>query len=157
MSPQIRPTDRLAELGLSLPPLSPPVGKYLPGVRSGALLFVSGQTTTVEGRPVVTGYVGRDVSVTQARDAARLAALNALALAASAAGSLDHVRRIIRLTGYVRSAPGFSEQPSVINGASELLIEIWGAAGQHARSAIGVAELPGGAPGEIELVVEGDQ
>jgi enamine deaminase RidA (YjgF/YER057c/UK114 family) len=156
MSARLRPTDRLAELGLSLPPASPPAGKYLPGVRSGTLLFVSGQTPTVDGRPTVTGYVGREVSVMQARDAARLAALNALALAATAAGSLDHVRRIIRLTGYVRSAPGFSEQPAVINGASELLIDIWGADGQHARSAIGVAELPGGAPVEIELVVEVD-
>jgi enamine deaminase RidA (YjgF/YER057c/UK114 family) len=156
MAPQTRPTERLAELGLGLPPLSAPAGKYLAGVRSGTLLFVSGQTPTIDGRPVVTGYVGREVSLAQARDAARLAALNALALAASAAGSLDHVRRIIRLTGYVRSAPGFSEQPAVINGASELLIEIWGAAGQHARSAIGVAELPGGAPVEIELVVEVD-
>jgi len=156
MSAQVRPTDRLAELGLSLPPLSAPAGKYLPGVRSGSLLFVSGQTPTVNGRPTVTGYVGREVSVIQARDAARLATLNALALAATAAGSLDQVRRIIRLTGYVRSAAGFSEQPAVINGASELLIEIWGADGQHARSAIGVAELPGGAPVEIELVVEVD-
>src|SRR5256885_15344904 len=113
MSARVRPTDRLAELGLSLPPLSAPAGKFLPGVRSGSLLFVSGQTPTVNGRPTVTGYVGREVSVMQARDAARLAALHALALAATAARSLHHARRIIRLTGHVRAPPRFSGQTAV--------------------------------------------
>src|SRR5205823_14343165 len=107
MSERVRPTDRLAELGLSLPPLSAPAGKYLPGVRSGTLLFVSGQTPTVKGRPTVTGYVGSEVSVKQARDAARLAALNALTQAATAAGSLPHVRLLIRLAGYGRSVTGY--------------------------------------------------
>src|SRR2546430_17265490 len=116
MSARVRPTDRLAELGLSLPPLSAPAGKFLPGVRSGSLLFVSGQTPTVNGRPTVTGYVGREVSVMQARHAARLAALNALALAATAARTPDHWRRIIPLTEQVRSALRLSHLPPVING-----------------------------------------
>lgn len=149
-----KPSERLRELGLTLPAIPPAAGKYLPGVRSGQLVFVSGQTPTVDGRLTLTGYVGEHVSVEQGRQGARLAALNCLAQLAAVTGSLDRVRRIVRLTGYVRSAPGFGEQPAVINGASELLIDLWGEQGQHARSAIGVAELPGGAPVEIELVVE---
>jgi enamine deaminase RidA (YjgF/YER057c/UK114 family) len=151
-----KPSERLRELGLTLPDTPPAVGKYLPAVRAGNLLFVSGQTPTRGGRPVMTGYVGREVSLKQAREGARLAALNSLAQVVSVIGSLDRVRRIVRVTGYVRSAPGFSDQPAVVNGASELLIDLWGDRGQHARSSIGVAELPGGAPIEIELVVEVD-
>ena len=151
---KVKPSERLQELGISLPAIPPAAGRYLPGVRSGQLVFVSGQTPTVNGQPVITGYVGKDVSLDQARQAARLAALNCLAQLHAVTGSLDRVRRIVRLTGYVRSATGFGDQPSVINGASELLIDLWGELGQHARSAIGVAELPGGAPVEIELVAE---
>lgn len=150
----VKPSERLQELGISLPAIPPAAGRYLPGVRSGQLVFVSGQTPTVNGQPVIAGYVGKDVSPDQARQAARLAALNCLAELQAVTGSLDRVRRMVRVTGYVRSAPGFADQPSVINGASELLIELWGELGQHARSAIGVAELPGGAPVEIELVAE---
>ena len=150
----VKPSERLQELGISLPAIPPAAGRYLPGVRSGQLVFVSGQTPTVNGQPVITGYVGKDVSLDQARQAARLAALNCLAQLQAVTGSLDRVRRMVRVTGYVRSSPGFVDQPSVVNGASELLIELWGELGQHARSAIGVAELPGGAPVEIELIVE---
>jgi enamine deaminase RidA (YjgF/YER057c/UK114 family) len=149
-----KPSERLRELGLSLPATPPPAGLYLPGVRSGLLVFVSGQTPTVDDRPVLTGSVGEDLSVEQAQEGARLAALNCLAQLAAVTGSLDRVRRIVRVTGYVRSAPAFGDQPAVVNGASKLLIDLWGELGRHARTSIGVAELPGGAPVEIELVVE---
>jgi enamine deaminase RidA (YjgF/YER057c/UK114 family) len=148
------PSERLRQLGLRLPATPPPAGKYLPGVRSGQLVFVSGQTPSVDGRLVLTGYVGEDVSVDQARQGARLAALNCLAQLVAVTGSLERVRRIVRVTGYVRSAPGFVDQPAVVNGASELLIDLWGEEGQHARTSVGVAELPGGAPVEVELIVE---
>jgi enamine deaminase RidA (YjgF/YER057c/UK114 family) len=152
--PERKPSDRLRELGLALPGLPAPAGKYLPGVRSGNLVFVSGQTPTRDGRLVMAGYVGREITLEQAKEGARLAALNGLAQLTVVIGSIDAVRRIVRLTGYVRSAPGFGDQPAVVNGASELLIAVFGDGGQHARSSIGVAELPGGAPVEIELVVE---
>jgi enamine deaminase RidA (YjgF/YER057c/UK114 family) len=145
---------RLQELGIDLPILPAPVGLYEPAVAIGSLLFVSGQTPTSKGHAIVVGRVGDDVSVATARNAARLATLNALACISAVAGSLDRVRRVVRVTGYVRSAPGFSEQPAVVDGASEVLIQIWADAGRHARTSIGVAELPGGAPVEVELIVE---
>lgn len=145
---------RLVELGISLPVLPPPVAVYVPAVRTGRIVYASGQTPTVEGVLQVRGKVGGDVTVEDGQRAARLAALNCLAEVRALLGSLDLVSRVVRLTGYVASAPGFGEQPSVINGASELLEQVFGEAGRHARSAIGVAELPFGAPVEVELIVE---
>jgi enamine deaminase RidA (YjgF/YER057c/UK114 family) len=149
-------TNRLEQLGIELPAPSPAVGQYVPAVVVGNLLFASGQTPTSAGRQTIVGRVGDDVSVAAARKGARLAMLNVLSGVSAVAGSLDRVRRVVRVIGYVRSAPGFSEQPAVVDGASELLLQIWGEAGRHARTSIGVTELPGGAPVEVELIVELD-
>jgi enamine deaminase RidA (YjgF/YER057c/UK114 family) len=148
------PAERLAALGLTLPPVAPPVAAYVPAVRTGAYVYVSGQLPTVDGKLPATGKVGDAVSAPDAAGMARTCALNALAAAASAAGGIDGIRRIVKVTGFVASAPGFTGQPQVINGASELLIEVFGADGKHARSAIGVAELPLNAPVEVELIAE---
>lgn len=146
-------TQRLAELGIRLPPVPAPVAAYVPAVRSGSTVWTSGQLPTVGGQLTTTGLVGSDVSPDQARECARMAALNALA-AIDALVGLDAVARVIKVVGYVASAPGFTGQPGVINGASELLGEVFGDAGRHARSAVGVAALPLGAPVELELVAE---
>jgi len=153
-SPARTPMERLRMLNIDLPALQPAAGTYIPGVVVGNLLFVSGQTPTDHGRLTAVGRVDADVSVAEARTAARLAALNCLAEVVATVGSLDRVRRVVRLTGYVRSGPGFAEQPAVIDGASQLLTDIWGEMGRHSRASIGVAELPGGAPVEIEMVME---
>lgn len=145
---------RLADLGITVPTLPPPVASYVPAVRTGRLVFASGQTPTIDGVLQVRGKLGDGVSVEEGHRAARLAALNCLAEVRGLLGSLDAVSRVVRLTGYVASAPGFGEQPAVVNGASQLIEEVFGDAGRHARSAIGVAELPFGAPVEIELIVE---
>jgi len=145
---------RLADLGITVPTLPPPVASYVPAVRTGRLVFASGQTPTIGGVLQVRGKLGDGVSVEEGHRAARLAALNCLAEVRGLLGSLDAVSRVVRLTGYVASAPGFGEQPAVVNGASQLIEEVFGDAGRHARSAIGVAELPFGAPVEIELIVE---
>jgi enamine deaminase RidA (YjgF/YER057c/UK114 family) len=149
-----RPAERLAELGLTLPPVAAPVAAYVPAVRSGDFVYTSGQLPTVDGKLPAVGKVGGEVSATDAAGLARTCALNALAAAASAAGGLDQIRRIVKVTGFVASAPGFSGQPQVINGASELFIEVFGDDGRHARSAVGVAELPLNAPVEVELIAE---
>ena len=146
--------ERLAALGLTLPPVTAPVAAYVPAVRAGAFVYVSGQVPVVDGKLAGTGKVGGEVSASDAAGMARICALNALAAAASAAGGLDKIRRIVKVTGFVASAPGFTGQPQVINGASELLIEVFGEDGKHARSAIGVAELPLNAPVEVELIAE---
>lgn len=148
------PEKRLAELGLALPPVVPPLAAYVPAVRSGDLVWTSGQLPMVEGKLVATGLVGAEVDAEQAKDLARLCALNALAAVASVTGDLSAVRRVVKVVGFVASAPGFTAQPSVVNGASELLGEVFGDAGRHARSAVGVAMLPLGAPVEVEVVVE---
>lgn len=148
------PEERLRELGLELPPVPKPAGSYVPAVRSGSLVFTAGQVPFVGGELRRTGRVGEDVGVEEAKDAARTCALNALAAAAAEAGGLDGISRIVKVTGFVASAPGFNRQPEVVNGASDLLGEIFGEAGLHARSAVGVAELPLGAPVEVEIVVE---
>ncbi|MEO6714485.1 MAG: RidA family protein [Mycobacteriales bacterium] len=148
------PEDRLAELGLTLPPVAAPLAAYLPALRSGSLVFTSGQLPTVSGELIAAGLVGRDVSLEQAVDGARLCALNALAAVREVVGELSAVRRVVKVVGYVASADGFYEQPQVINGASELLGEVFGDAGKHARSAVGVAALPRNAPVELELIVE---
>ena len=148
---------RLAELGITLPAVAAPVAAYVPAVRSGTLVWTSGQLPSVDGALVATGKVGIGeglIDPAQAAGLARTAALNALAAVAEQAGSLDRVRRVVKLVGYVASDPSFTGQPQVINGASELLGQIFGEAGVHARSAVGVAVLPLDAPVEIELVVE---
>jgi enamine deaminase RidA (YjgF/YER057c/UK114 family) len=149
-----RPAERLAELGLTLPPVAAPVAAYVPAVRSGDFVYTSGQLPTADGKLSAVGKVGGEVSAADASGLARTCALNALAAAASAAGGLDQIRRIVKVTGFVASAPGFSGQPQVINGASELFIEVFGEDGKHARSAVGVAELPLNAPVEVELIAE---
>ncbi|MPZ26842.1 MAG: RidA family protein [Micromonosporaceae bacterium] len=144
---------RLAELGLTLPAVTPPVAAYVPAVRSGSYVYVSGQLPMADGALLATGKVGAEVSPEQARELAARCALNALAAVESLVG-LGTVVRVVKVTGFVASAPGFTGQPGVINGASELFGQVFGEAGQHARSAVGVAELPLGAPVEVEVIVE---
>lgn len=146
--------EKLKELGLTLPPAPAPVGSYVPYVRSGNLVFTSGQLPTREGKLTATGKVGSDQSVEQAAEAARVAVMNAVAQVAAAAGGIDRIRQIVRLGVFVNSADGFTEQPKVANGASDLLVSIFGDAGKHARSAVGVNELPLNACVEIEMIAE---
>ena len=149
-----RVADRLAELGLTLPPVAAPLAAYVPAVVDGGLVWTSGQLPFVDGALPATGVVGDGEGLVPAQDAAQLArlcALNALAAIGSVA-DLDDVRRIVKVVGFVASAPGFTGQPSVVNGASELLGQVFGDAGRHARSAVGVAALPLGAPVEVEVV-----
>lgn len=148
-----RVSGRLAELGLTLPDVVPPVAAYVPAVRNGSLVWTSGQLPMVGGQLTGTGLVGSDVTAEEAKDLARTCALNALAAVASVA-DLDSVVRVVKVVGFVASADGFYGQPGVINGASELLGEVFGEAGRHARSAVGVAVLPLNAPVEVEVVVE---
>ena len=146
-------TGRLAELGIPLPPVAAPAGAYLPAVRTGSLVFTAGQLPLVDTVVAATGKVGAEIDVQTAQQLARTCALNALA-AVDALVGLDSVTRVVKVVGFVASAPGFTGQPAVLNGASDLLGDVFGAAGAHARSAVGVAELPLGAPIEVELVVE---
>jgi len=148
------PEERLAALGLSLPPVAAPLAAYVPAVRAGSFVYTAGQLPVVDGKLLSAGKVGAEVGAVEAAALARTCALNALAAAASAAGGLSAIRRIIKLTGFVASAPDFTGQPQVVNGASELLLEVFGEAGRHARSAVGTAVLPLDAPVEIELIVE---
>ncbi|MEV6322038.1 RidA family protein [Nocardia sp. NPDC051787] len=143
----------LAELGLTLPPVVPPVAAYVPAIRTGSLVYTSGQLPFVDGRLSAVGKVGAEVSIEDAKEAARLCALNALAAVHDLVG-LDAVVRIVKVVGFVASAPGFGDQPVVINGASEFLGQIFGDAGKHARSAVGVSELPKNTPVEVELIAE---
>ncbi|WP_314178147.1 RidA family protein [Streptomyces winkii] len=146
--------SRLAELGITLPEVATPAGAYVPAVRSGRYVYTAGQVPFVEGRLPVTGKVGGEVTPEEAKDLARTCALNALAAVSSVAGGLERVARVVKVTGFVASAPDFTAQPAVINGASELLGEVFGDAGVHARSAVGVAVLPMDAPVEVEIQVE---
>jgi enamine deaminase RidA (YjgF/YER057c/UK114 family) len=146
--------QRLSELGITIPSAPKPVGAYVPAVVTGSLAFASGQANNEDGKPTITGKLGREISLEQGYDAARLAMINCLAELKAVLGTLDRVKRAVKVTGYVASAEGFVDQPKVINGASELLLEIWGEAGKHARAAIGIAEVPGGCPVEVELIVE---
>ncbi len=148
------PGARLAAIGLTLPEVTPPVAAYLPAVRTGGYVYTAGQLPVVDGELLATGKVGADVGVAEAAALARTCALNALAAAASVAGGLDGIRRIVKVTGFVASAPTFTQQAQVVNGASELLIEVFGEAGRHARSAVGMAVLPLNAPVEVELIAE---
>lgn len=146
--------ERLAELGLHLPEVAAPVAAYIPAVRTGNLIFVSGQLPFVDGRLVLEGIVGADVNAEQAHGLAQRCGLNAIAAAAAEAGGIDAIVRIVKVTGFVASTPDFTGQPAVVNGASELFKQVFGDAGAHARSAVGVASLPLNAPVEIELIVE---
>jgi len=146
--------ERLAELGITLPTVVPPVAAYIPAVVSGNLVYTSGQLPMVDGALPATGKLGADVTAETGKDLARQCALNALAAVGSVIGSLDRITRIVKVVGFVASDPSFTGQPGVINGASEVLGEIFGDAGVHARSAVGVAVLPLDAPVEVELIVE---
>ena len=149
--------DRISELGLELPAAPKPAGAYVPAKISRGLIFASGQTPTVQGKNVYEGKVGEEVSEEDAYAAARLAALNCVAELHYVLGDLGRVREIVKVTGYVASAPGFGQQPRVVNGASELFQELWRENGRHARAAIGVAELPFDGPVEIEVIAEIDE
>jgi enamine deaminase RidA (YjgF/YER057c/UK114 family) len=149
-------TSRIKELGITLPEVAKPAGAYVPAVQSGNLVFTAGQIPLVDGKLVATGKVGKEISVEQARDIARICALNALAAIKGVVGDLDRVKKVVKVVGFVASTADFTQQPQVVNGASELLEQIFGANGIHARSAVGVAVLPLDAPVEIELIVEID-
>ncbi len=148
------PEERLAALGLTLPSVTPPLAAYVPAVRTGDHVYTAGQLPVVEGELLATGKVGGQVGVHEAAALARTCALNALAAVVSVTGSLSSIRRIVKVTGFVASVPDFTGQAQVVNGASELLLEVFGEAGRHARSAVGMAVLPLDAPVEIELIAE---
>jgi enamine deaminase RidA (YjgF/YER057c/UK114 family) len=148
------PEERLAELGLTLPEVTKPLAAYVPAVRTGNHVYTAGQLPMVDGKLGVTGKVGAEVDADQAKELARVCALNALAAVASAAGGLSQIVRIVKVVGFVASTPGFTGQPQVVNGASELFGEVFGDAGRHARSAVGVAVLPLDAPVEVEVIAE---
>ncbi len=148
------PEERLAELGLSVPEVAKPVAAYIPAVRSGNHVFTSGQLPMREGQLMLTGKVGEEVSQEEAVDCARQCALNALAAIRAEVGELSAVKRIVKVVVFVASTPDFTAQPSVANGVSELLGDVFGDAGRHARSAVGVCVLPLDAPVEVELLVE---
>ena len=145
---------KLEEMGLKLPAVAKPVAAYVPGVRDGLIVYTSGQIPSVDGKPAYTGHVGAECSPEDAYEAAKICALNALAVVKELAGDLDQVEQIIKVTGFVSSAPGFNGQPGVINGASELLAQLFGEKGAHARSAVGVSELPLNVPCEVEMIVK---
>ncbi|MQY05452.1 RidA family protein [Actinomadura macrotermitis] len=147
------PEERLAELGLELPEVVKPLASYVPTAVSGSLIYTAGQLPIVAGELQATGKVGAEVSPEQAQALARICALNAIAAVRAEAGSLERVR-IVKVTGFVASTPDFYGQPQVVNGASDLLGEVFGDAGVHARSAVGVAVLPRNAPVEVELIAE---
>ena len=148
------PEERLAQLGIDLPQPAAPVAAYVPTVRAGSFVYASGQLPFVNGKLERTGKVGAEVTLEEGRAAARQCAINLLAALSAELGALSRVTRVVKLTVFVASTPGFTGQPSVANGASELLIEVFGDAGRHARSAVGVAALPLDAPVEVEAVVE---
>jgi enamine deaminase RidA (YjgF/YER057c/UK114 family) len=149
----MNPTDNLKKMGLTLPPPAKPAFNYVPVAIQGELAFVSGQLPWDNGEIKTVGSLGATVSVDQGKEAARICALQSLACLAQALGSIDRIARIVKLTGFVQSAPNFHQQPSVIDAASELMIEVFGEDGRHARSAIGVGALPRDAPVELEVIV----
>ena len=146
--------ERLIELGIEIPAAPKPVAAYIPAKKSGNLVFTAGQLPMVNGELVLKGLLGQDVEIEDANKAARICALNALAAIKGVIGDLDQIKQVVRVVGYVASIPTFTQQPAVVNGASELLVEIFGEAGKHARSAVGMAVLPLNASVEIELTVE---
>jgi enamine deaminase RidA (YjgF/YER057c/UK114 family) len=150
----MKPSEKLQELSLTLPPVAAPVGSYVPGTQVGSLVLTSGQLPMVAGKLLATGKVGAGVTIEQAQIAAKAAGLNALAIVAQLAGGIDRIKRIVRLAVFVNSAPGFTEQPKVANGASDLMVSVFGDAGRHVRAAVGVNELPLDAAVELELIAE---
>ena len=144
----------LVDLNLSLPEAPKPVAAYIPAKQTGNLVFTAGQLPMVNGELISKGLLGQDVEIVEANNAARICTLNALAAIKGVIGDLDRIKQIVRVVGYVASVPTFTQQPAVVNGASELLLEIFGEAGKHARSAVGMAVLPLNASVEIELTVE---
>ena len=150
----MRIEEKLAAMGVTLPPSRPPVANYVRAVQTGNLLFVSGHTPTREGQDLYPGKLGREVTTEQGYEAARQVAINLLGSVREALGDLDRVGRIVKLLGMVNSADDFTEQPRVINGASDFLVEVFGERGRHARSAVGMGQLPGNASVEIEMIVE---
>ena len=145
---------RIEELGITLPPPAKPLGNYIPGVRVGNLLFLSGHGPEREGGPTVRGKLGRDLSIEEGYKVAREVGIKLLGSAQSLLGSLDKVKRVVKVLGMVNSAEGFGAQPQVINGFSDLMVQVFGENGRHARSAVGMAELPMGIPVEIEMILE---
>ena len=145
---------KLKELGVTLPDPPKPVANYVPVVRVGDLLFLSGVLPSRDGQLVMTGKFGQNLSIEQGMEASRIAVLNGLSIIQREAGSLDRVKRIVKMVGHIASAQGFTDQPQVLNGASDLLVSLFGEAGRHARVAVGAAELPRQAPVEIELIVQ---
>jgi enamine deaminase RidA (YjgF/YER057c/UK114 family) len=145
--------EKLTSLGLALPEAPKPVATYVPAVQTGNLLFLSGVLPMRNGQLAFTGKLGRDLTVPEGVEAAKVAILNALAIAKQELGSLDRITRVVKVVGHVASADGFAEQPQVLNGASDLLVAIFGDAGRHARVATGAAELPRGAAVEIEVIL----
>lgn len=150
----MNPSKRIAELGLVLPRPAAPIGSYVPALRTGRFVFTSGQLPMRDGKLVFAGKVPGDVTVEQAAEGAGIAALNGVGAIAQLVGGVDSISQIVRVCVYVNSSPGFTAQPAVANGASDLLVKIFGDAGRHARSAVGVAELPMNAVVEVELLVE---
>jgi enamine deaminase RidA (YjgF/YER057c/UK114 family) len=150
------PEERLQQLGITLPTPAVPVAAYVPCVRTGNLVYVSGQVPVVEGRPSHLGRLGAEVGLDDGVAAARTCALNLIAALKAELGELARVRRVVKVTGFVASAPDFTDHPKVINAASELFTEVFGEAGRHARAAVGVAALPLGVPVEVEAIVEAD-
>lgn len=146
--------DKVRELGLSIPDAAKPVAVYVPAVRSGDYVYTSGQIPLVKGEVKYVGKLGRELNVEDGYEAAKICALNCLAAVRSVAGSLDNIERIIKVVGFVNSSETFTEQPKVVNGASELIGAIFGKAGEHARSAVGVGQLPLGVAVEVELIVK---
>jgi enamine deaminase RidA (YjgF/YER057c/UK114 family) len=148
------PEERLQELGVSLPSPAVPVAAYVPCVRTGNLVYVSGQVPVVDGKPSHLGHLGDQVDLEDGRAAARTCAVNVLAALKAELGELSRVRRVVKVTGFVASTPGFTDHPKVVNAASELFGDAFGDAGRHARAAVGVAALPLGVPVEVEAIVE---
>ena len=145
---------RLAELGITVPAAAAPAANYVPVVRSGAMLYISGQLPMADGKVTSTGKLGDDVTIETGQEAAKLCALNIVAQAKAALGDLDRVARVVKLVGFVNSTPDFVDQPKVVNGASDFMVAVFGDAGRHARSAVGVAALPFGAAVEVEAILE---
>jgi len=145
---------KLKQLGITLPPQVTPVANYIPFVRVGTLLFLAGHVPIRDGKPLSRGKLGRELSVEDGYKMAREVGLNALATVRTALGSLDKVKRVVKVLGMVASAEGFTDHPKVVNGFSDLMVEVFGEAGRHARSAVGMAELPLGVPVEIEMILE---